>query len=204
MLILKLEAHLIETNLHTGLGVDLRVADTSVLLCNSLSLVLSSSWKMVRWLMEIFSTLVMSLCPCIWTRNQTPKQVCFLCCPRIVLSIYVMRVTQIWCIVRSCVSLFKPLMSQLYNNIWSHSCWPRLGSCRKKDLCGSFQRLLFCCSRTGLVRSAGKWLITDIFSIFRVPQITHNFICISDSGSDMWSVCTTRQHLVMTLITTRY
>lgn len=80
VLILKLEAHLIETNLHTGVGMDLRVAETSVLLCNSLLLVLSSSWKMVRWLMEIFSTLVMSPCPCIWTRKQTPKQVCFLCC----------------------------------------------------------------------------------------------------------------------------
>lgn len=52
VLILKLEAHLIETNLHTGVGMDLRVAETSVLLCNSLLLVLSSSWKMVRWLMR--------------------------------------------------------------------------------------------------------------------------------------------------------
>lgn len=35
--------------------------------------------EMVCWLVEIFLTLIMSLCPCIWTLNQTPKQICFLC-----------------------------------------------------------------------------------------------------------------------------
>lgn len=151
--------------------------------------------------MEIFSSIVMFQCPCIWTLNQMPEQVCFFrWLPySIIISICITRVTQTLYIVGSSVSLFKLLINQLYKNIWSHSYYyPELAVIERRICVDHFRGFLFWHSSKGLMRSTGKWLIKDIFIALESLK-SHSFVCTSDSGSDMWFMCTTRHRLVMAL-----